>query len=93
MLLPAKLESEYIRGIDIPGLYRAYGKEELLDERLFKYLCQDILVSVGCGNSLASVQRSDVSRVMYEKPLDEMPLLINEPILGVFASWRLEISQ
>jgi hypothetical protein len=34
---------------------------------------------------------SDYYSVLFERPLDDMPLLINEPDIGVIAKWRLEI--
>jgi hypothetical protein len=35
----------------------------------------------------------EIKKAIFDDPLDEMPLLINTPLLSTIASWRLKIAK
>jgi len=74
-------------------------------ESLLGYLIERIKAGDNYGNTSETSHKkllgswihnryhSDYYKVLFERPLEDMPLLINEPDIGSIARWRLEIGK
>jgi hypothetical protein len=74
-------------------------------ESLLGYLTERIAAGESYGNTAETAHKkrlgawirsryhSDYYKVLFERPLEDMPLLINEPDIGSIARWRLEIGK
>lgn len=103
LILDALIKKEGIRGVDISGLHKSF--QEDLDDRLFKYLRENtadvsLIVErmsrrgdlIDIMEKSVTVARPKISKIVYELPIEEMPLYMKEPILDTFATWRLKIN-